>query len=421
MTERELQTALERLAPREPAQTHEDFLRAVWSAEGETKRMKKQLRLVPILVAIIVLLLATTAWAMVNRSSVTDYDKSERLASHVIAINQDYEDERIKLSFNDAVFDGQQLSLVMDAENKKPEEPVFVQVGIYATGENGYTLETDVEGCGGLNFFSGSLFPALTPQIDDGQPWSVDVALLDETLPTGDVHWKFTVRVLTPNWPLEVGDDIFDGTGDDDAIMQRYKDAYAQKKIRALDGADLVEYCSVLPRPVTVDEYTWTYMRWWEQLVACGAFDLYTTVDCEFTASAPREDTALNIAPDTVYDLGDFAAYFQKLDKTFQTVSFTLRCDFKDADLTETEQEELSKVLTSVKSWRLYLDDTLMESTTYMSSGLEEDDDGVRYLSLGAGVSIPEEMSPSTLTIVPLDAQGHELSAEKIQVDLTGS
>ena len=43
MTERELQTALERLAPREPAQTHEDFLRAVWSAEGETKRMKKQL------------------------------------------------------------------------------------------------------------------------------------------------------------------------------------------------------------------------------------------------------------------------------------------------------------------------------------------------------------------------------------------
>ena len=112
MTERELQTALERLTPREPAQTHEDFLRAVWSAEGEVKRMKKQLRLVPILVAIIVLLLATTAWAMVNRSSVTDHDKSERLASHVIAINQDYEDERIKLSFNDAVFDGQQLSLV---------------------------------------------------------------------------------------------------------------------------------------------------------------------------------------------------------------------------------------------------------------------------------------------------------------------
>lgn len=421
MTERELQTALERLAPREPAQTHEDFLRAVWSAEGETKRMKKQLRLVPILVAIIVLLLATTAWAMVNRSSVTDYDKSERLASHVIAINQDYEDERIKLSFNDAVFDGQQLSLVMDAENKKPEEPVFVQVGIYATDENGYTLETDVEGCGGLNFFSGSLFPALTPQIDDGQPWSVDVALLDETLPTGDVHWKFTVRVLTPNWPLEVGDDVFDGTEDYDAIMQRYKDAYAQKKIRALDGADLVEYCSVLPRPVTVDEYTWTYMRWWEQLVACGAFDLYTTVDCEFTASAPREDTALNIAPDTVYDLGDFTAYFQKLDKTFQTVSFTLRCDFKDADLTETKQEELSEVLTHVKSWHLYLDDALMESTTYMSSGLEEDGDGVRYLSLGAGVSIPEEMSPDTLTIVPLDVQGQELSAEKIQVDLTGS
>ena len=98
-------------------------------------------------------------------------------------------------------------------------------------------------GCGGLNFFSGSLFPALTPQIDDGQPWSVDVALLDETLPTGDVHWKFTVRVLTPNWPLEVGDDVFDGTEDYDAIMQRYKDAYSQKKIRALDGADLVEYC----------------------------------------------------------------------------------------------------------------------------------------------------------------------------------
>ena len=67
------------------------------------------------------------------------------------------------------------------------------------------------------------------------------------------------------------------------------------------------------------------------------------------------------------------------------------------------------------------MDDTLMESTTYMSSGLEEDDDGVRYLSLGAGVSIPEEMSPDTLTIVPLDAQGQELSAEKIQVDLTGS
>ena len=67
------------------------------------------------------------------------------------------------------------------------------------------------------------------------------------------------------------------------------------------------------------------------------------------------------------------------------------------------------------------MDDTLMESTTYMSSGLEEDDDGVRYLSLGAGVSIPEEISPDTLTIVPLDAQGQELSAEKIQVDLTGS
>ena len=47
----------------------------------------------------------------------------------------------------------------------------------------------------------------------------------------------------------------------------------------------------------------------------------------------------------------------------------------------------------------MYLDDTLMESTTYMSSGLEEDDDGVRYLSLGAGVSIPEEMSPDTLRL----------------------
>lgn len=416
MTEQELRESLHRLVPEELRQTHEAFLRAVESAEEE-RPVKKHLHLIPILVALILALAATTAWALANRSSVTDLNASKRLTSHLVTLDQDYEDERIKLSFNDAAFDGQTLSLAMDAENKKPDEPVFVQVRVEATDAQGYPLEAEVDSYGGgLDFFSGSLFPSLTPQPEEETPWYVDITLLDDPLPTGTVHWNVTVRVLTPNWPLEAGDEQFNNTttfAQQEQLMQHFREAYEHHRIRVMDGAGLAEYGAMLPCPQNVDVATWSSMRLWELLVHSGAFDLYATVSCAFDAAA-GEDAALNITPAEAWDTANMQLQVESLHKTFQQVSIHLRGTFKDETLTK----EACTELLNASKLNVYLNGTQLAVPTVSSKTVYQEEAGHPYAEIDMSIPIPDDIELTHLTFEMADADGKADGAPPFTVRL---
>lgn len=388
MKESELRRRLADVYGRPPVETHTAFVTAAYSRKEETT-VKKKLCLTPLLAVLLALLLATVAFA-VTRFSVTDYamggNPSEEFLSHVITLDQLYENDVMTLSVNDAIFDGRTCTMAMDLTTKDPNTHLFLYPVLTGTVD-GKTYLADVESFGAGDFMSGFVYPAM-PGHDlaaQGYGYGFDAVLLDDDAnyvqPNGPVDWTLTIQVLKPNLTVEYHDDAFTGEETEEEYrqkMQAYTDAYREGRILVTNDGSLVEYASQLPIPEGVTEEEWWQKRQAEHLLMSGAYSLMDTVVVEFTTEIPAS-ASYGVGVGQRVDFDGYSAVVDLLNVTFQTIDVDVRYDFPR----EMTEEELNAIEVP-HYWLIYGDDSETPMAFSASGfGVDWDENGKPYLHVG--------------------------------------
>ena len=320
----EIRTALDRRLDNvtERSDSRERLLRRL---AGEEKVMKKKVSVAFVLVAA-VLLIAAAALAIANYFSVGEYltngQAGEELASHIVTLNQDYENDYIKLKVGDAVFDGQSMALAWSLESKQPDKPVYLYPSITAyCGDRQLNVEC-MEDYAVDDF--GYFFPSLvTPENDDPNQ-AATYTIYEDTADT-DVRWHFTMRVLVPNWPVVNCPVEMHGDADDLPVEdygQLFHDAYANHIIMAEGGTSLAQYGNI----ICADNPAAQEGDYGDILVAGGALTLADTIECDFTTVLPDVKDYTGAS----FELADYTAQVEKLRVSFMKVEYTIRQVFPE-------------------------------------------------------------------------------------------
>jgi hypothetical protein len=281
-----------------------------------------------LIAALILALLAGTAFAIATHYSVKDYyrNSSEAFQKNITLIDKNYESEYFSMYVTDAVFDGKSISIAMDIQPKEGTSPVYLYPRLTATC-GGRELEVDIEGCRG-DFFSGFWIPEKGDYLK-GQ-YSVDACIYEDDADQ-DVQWALTFMVLKPNWELANDQTVLHGGESDsphDEFMQRFKDAYAQHKILLYDGYSLVEYASILPAPEGMTLESYQSQRLGPQLAKSEAFTLIKTIECTWKAPVPASYTVINSGDKL--ELGDYTIVLGKITKSFMRVTWAFDAYMKN-------------------------------------------------------------------------------------------
>ena len=311
--------------------------------EQEESKMKRKISVSLVIAIVTMLALAATACAAALRFSVLDYNPdrqdNEAFAGHVVAVDQTYENDYFSLHVNEAVFDGSHLSMTMEIEPRDGADEVYIIPRITAqSGER--TLDVDIEGFTGADFFSGFFVPTR-------QAWTgtepglcgVDAVIVreeDDAIVTdvqnAAVTWTVTFHVLKPQYEVVADEAVLPGDDGDfsqidwDAAMQRYRDAYDNHQILLSHGYSLVEYAAVLPE----DDG-----RWEDTLVASGAFARADTIVAQFHTKASG---AKQLSAPQTFALGDYECTVTQLSATFANGDYRLEIR-KKAGLGNAAQE----------------------------------------------------------------------------------
>ena len=289
----------------------------------------KRFTLRTVLIAVLILvLLAGTAFAIVTHYSVKDYNRnsSEEFQKNITLIDKSYENEFFSLYVTDAVFDGSSISIAMDIKPKEGVEPVYLYPRITAAC-GGQELPVEIVGCRG-EFFSGFWVP--DKEMDFQGKYGVD-ACIYEGEADGDVQWALTFMVLKPNWELAYDMTILHGDESDPPMseyMQRFRDAYAQKKILLAYGYALDEYSVILPAPEGMTLGQYQRQRLGPQLAQSEAFTLLETVECTWTASVPVSYTVKNTGDKLEFD--GYTVVMGKVTTSFMKVTWAFDVYFKN-------------------------------------------------------------------------------------------
>lgn len=394
----ELRRRLERAYGNPPPETHLAFVTAACSRKEETV-VKRKLRLTPVLAVLLVLLLATVAYA-VTRFSVTDYatggKPSEEFLSHVVTLDQLYENDVMTLSVNDAIFDGRTVTMAMDLTAKDPDTHLFLYPVLTGTVD-GETYRADVESYGAGDFMSGFVYPAM-PGHDSaaqGYGYGFDAVLLDDEAefvqPDGPVDWTLTIQVLKPNYTVEYYDDEFTGEETEEAYrqkMQAYTDAYYEGRILVTNDGSLAEYASQLPLPEGMTEEEWWQKSSVDHLLLSGAYSLMDTVVVEFTTEIP-DSASYGVGVGQRVDFDEYSVMVDALNVTFQTIDVDVRYEFAQ----EMTEEEMYKAAVP-HYWLIYADESETPMPFSASSfGVDWDENGKPYLHVSIQVKV-EEAAP---------------------------
>ncbi len=289
----------------------------------------KRFTLRTVLIAVLILtLLAGTALAIATHYSVKEYhdNSGEEFQKSITLIDKSYENEFFSLYVTDAVFDGNSISIAMDIMPKEGAGPVYLYPQITAVC-GGQELPVDIEGCRG-DFFSGFWVP--DKEVELQGKYGVDACIYEEEA-DGDVQWALAFMVLKPNWELAYDRTEFRGDQSEpseDEYMQRFRDAYAQKKILLAYGYALNEYSVVLPVPegMTADEYQ--LQRLGPMLAQSEAFTLTETIECTWNAPMPASYQVTNTGDRLEFD--DYTIVMGKVTTSFMKVKWAFDAYFKN-------------------------------------------------------------------------------------------
>jgi len=321
---------LDRAFEQTPGSFHQSMESALRTCKEDAPMKRFTLRTA--LIAVLILtLLAGTAFAIVTRYSVKDYytNKSEEYQKSITSIDKSYENEFFSLYVTDAVFDGKSIFIAMDITPIEGADPVYLYPRLTATC-GGRELPVDIEGCRG-NFYSGFWVPE--KEVDIQGKYGFDASIY-EAEAEGDVQWKLTFMVLKPNWELAYDMTLIHGDESDppmEEYTQRFRDAYAQKKILLEGGFGLNEFASILPTPkdMTDEEYQGLYgLGLGPKLAKSEAFTLTETIECTWTASVPASFHVIQTGDRLEFD--DYTIVMGKVTTSFLKVTWAFDVYFKN-------------------------------------------------------------------------------------------
>ena len=287
------QSDLKRVYSDIPQSFHDALLAAVHGVPEERTAVKRKTWV--LVMAIIAVLIAGTALAIVNYYSVRQYEAggspSAAFEAHVVELNKTYENEYIKFTLTDAVFDGDILAMAMNIDAKSPDKHVYLCPKLTGVS-NGCELDLDILGMRG-DFASGFVFPSLAEDHREGK-YGFDVALYEDEA-EGDVTWTLNIGVFAPNWPIRNAPEFTGSGGAEDpaykAYEQSFRDAYERKEILVTWGDSPVEYAWLgQPLPEGMPEQAFADLRLDEKLVLSGAFTQVDTIEYSFTTKLPKGD-----------------------------------------------------------------------------------------------------------------------------------
>ncbi len=312
---------------------HAQFLRTLNQLEEEAP-VKKKITLSLALAFVLILALAASAVALISKYSVKDH-LDPKFAGQVTKIGEEYENDWMKLSVNDAISDGSRMSVALNLAHKEGADEVYVFPIISAESE-GAKLDVDLES--GFEFFDGAWLPEKTENPEGPGNYSADFYIMEDRLPgaKGDIAWTLTFHVLKPNWPLEVDQYSTKGYYERDKIAhedyeQLFRDAYKNKKILLTYNDATVEYSAYLPAPEGVSEDDFLMMREWERLVRSGAFDEVDRFSRSFTTKKAERANAQG--DDKVYSFPEYDLTVKNLAATRMNMDVSFGITMKKADL----------------------------------------------------------------------------------------
>ena len=311
-------SALQKAYAPVPPAFHQGLMRAAHSVKEE-RPMRK--RTTVVLAALLILaVLGGSALALIHYYSVREYEAGGKpwaeFEEHIVELNQTYANDWITLTLGDAVFDGSKVAMTMNLSPKDPGRPAYLYPRLSAyCGER--KLNITMEGARG-GFDSGFLFPNIAgPDGLDGQ-YGFD-AVLEEDFAGTDVTWVFTMKVLSPNWPLLNNSVMLRGEESDppmEEYMQAFRDAYANRQILLSEGENLAEYASILPLPQDIPAEEAALLSLPDRLIGSGAFTLVDTIECTFTTPLPASHHS-GLGKGLAFPVSGGAVTFGGLDFSF--------------------------------------------------------------------------------------------------------
>lgn len=320
-----------------PQAFHDALLFAL--SEARAERPGKRRRLSLLAAVLIVALLCGTALALINYYSVRDYQgggkPSAEFEKHILTLNQTYENDYITLTMGDTVSDGKSIALTMNISSKDESKPVFLYP-VLEGYSGGRRLDIEVMGMRGLDQ-SGFLYPNLLEGDVLDHQYGLDATLFDDAADE-DIQWMFTMRVLTPNWPILNNATELHGDQNDppmEEYMQSFRDAYANQHIMVTYGGELVAYEAVLPTPEGMTEEEWYDLRLPDRLVLSGAFTLADTIECSFTTELPE---VVSVSGQT-YTLPNYTVSLKSLSLSFMSLFFELEREYPSAEAAEADRQ----------------------------------------------------------------------------------
>ena len=343
MTEKEFREKMAGMYGSVPTDTHAAFEHALThhrEAEAQPIRVNK-LRFAVVL-ALVLALLATGAYAIYARYSVTDYmsNTSQTFLDHVITLNETYENDLFTMTVNDLVFDGENFAVAMNIDRRSEDVVYYMRTRVTATCA-GEEYMVDVEGWRGPDFLAGGMWPEFGGFYDDPvkaeqEGFGFEGVLMDWDFnlpPAGEpIDWTMTFTVFRPVWEVVEDGFVLRGASMEDELYRRMEEAWQNRQIYMYSG-DANSYINYMWDKMGMTEE----LTWEEMLAETEAFELADVITFHFTTNFD-DDVVKEELIGQRYDLGEYAVVIDEMRVSFQRISASMHIEF-DREMTLEELE----------------------------------------------------------------------------------
>lgn len=308
--------------PETPEMCRDAVLQAV-STYREERYMRKPYKVV-LMAAVIVMLLCSTAFALVHFYSVRDYvadgKTSEAFDATVVPLEKTVTTNGMTFTLGDAVFDGTDLAFTMNLAAAENAAPMYFYPSLSATADG---KELDVESLGfDMAYDRGFLMPSTDERYALPEHCGIEAELLDNDV-RGDITWRYTLQVFKPLAPLV---NAREWNGDPDSESHDEWEDYlrgvkAEGKIAVSYGLGIGDYLNA------VEPRNGSDRKFDQRILDSGMFELVDTVVFEFTTPMPVER---KINSGDTFSFDGYTVTVKTISESFRQVHYTLEIHFDE-------------------------------------------------------------------------------------------
>lgn len=382
MKEKELREKMAGLYGAVPADTHAAYEHALTHhRQQESRAIRVSKVRIAVVVALLVMLLATGAYAVYARFSVTEFmhNTTQEFLDHMITLDETYANDLFTMTVNDLMFDGLNFAVAMNIVRNDPDIAYYMRTKVTATCA-GKDYLVDVEGWSGPDFLAGGMWPEYDlytdPQAAEQRGFGFDGILVSRedwmsAPPAGEpVDWTMTFTVFRPLWEIVLDNSIYDAPDFDAAVDARCLEAWRNQQIFMYSG-DANTYVAVVAEELGLPWELPTE----ELLPATGAFELADVITFRFTTNFDDNVVRKEVIGQR-YDLGTCTAVLDNLQISFQRVIGSMILDLgremSREEMAEVVPNWLSVVCRNAAGEVVWESDRIGLGTGYFSADLPE-------------------------------------------------